>query len=1128
MRQRSKHCCPHVSKIIITMKLTIAIILIATLQTLAFNGLAQSVNLKLRNASIEEALSALRKQTGYHFVYPEGVLDSKQRLTIELKGISLANAMDKILENRSLTYQIHDGTIVIRPRPATKHHAPPKPVVQQSLSGTITNADGAGLVGATVRNHSTDYSTTTNDKGYFEIPANLGDRLQVSLLGYAPHQFTVGNFSPQKIILEQEDQQLDEVVIVGYGTQRRRELTGSISSVRSTDLEKVATQSFTSALQGKVPGVSITHNSGAPGGSTSVRIRGVGTTGGNQPLYVIDGFPVGSGNMNITGSSDHVDGMAIVNPNDIESIEVLKDAAAASIYGARAANGVILITTKRGKEGVTSSDVHAYTGFQELWKRPKFLNAEQFATLANELYENSNMTPNPEWADPSALGTGTNWIDEVFQTAPVHNIDASIMGGSQKVKSTLSIGYRDQTGTLIETWNKRYTGRTNIDVKATEKLTFGGSMAFSYIYGRGQQNQDFRLGIFNLAQQFYPTLGREDVVTGSSAYYSTQGDNPYLRAKADENYLRNLRLYGNAFGEWEIMNGLKFKTNLGLDFLSNRTSAWEPKVQRGFYNNPQAILNEMQTQGLNWLIENTLNYSQSFDLHSVSAIVGQTAQRNQNNWMNVIARDFKNEGIRVINGSAESQRQASGTGSEYTLASLLGRINYAYDGKYLLSVSLRRDGSSNFGPANKWGNFPSVSAGWNISDEAFFNNTSFITNLKLRASWGKLGNDAIGAFGYTSTFGLGRVTDNYILGSGQELAIGASMTRPGNPDLKWETSEQVNIGIDANFLDNRGYLTAEYYIKDTRDMLVSLPVSLEAGFETAPSVNGGHIRNSGFELLVGYGGGNEFKYDVSFNMSTLKNEVISLGAGNPISGPIVGFTTMNSSYTEVGQPVGYFRGYRVEGIYQDDAEVVRTFQPNATAGDFRFADIDGNGLLTDGDRVMLGTPWPKLTYGANLDFSFKNFDLNLLFNGITGNSIFHASKFTTYPIKYFGGSGVINASAAVLDRWTEESGGNTIPKLRYVDSNGNYNNLSSFYIEDGSYLRLRNLTLGYTLPSAFLAKSKVVKKTRLYFSAQNLLTFTDYSGFDPEIGSTNPLASGVDSGVYPMPRIFMFGVRLGL
>ncbi|MGN0019462.1 MAG: SusC/RagA family TonB-linked outer membrane protein [Sphingobacterium hotanense] len=1003
-----------------------------------------------------------------------------------------------------------------------------KVYAQEKLSGRVTDSNNQPLAGVTVRVKDGSASASTNNAGEFEIAGQLqGKTLVFTYVGYVPKEVTVANNSNLQVILESEQANLEEVVVVGYGTQRRKELTGSISSVKASDLEKVATNSFTSAIQGKVPGVTITQTSGAPGGSSSVRIRGVGTTGGNQPLYVIDGFPVGGGNIGISGSSDQVDGMSIVNPNDIESIEVLKDAAAASIYGARAANGVILITTKRGKEGVTSVDVNAYTGFQSLWKKPKFLNAEQFATLANELYKNSNMAPNPEWANPASLGEGTNWINEVFRTAPMYNLDVSMTGGNQKIKNALSLGYRDQTGTLIETWNKRYTGRANVDIQANERLKFGGSMAFTYTQGKGQQNEDFRLGIFNLAQQFYPTLGLEDVVSGSSAYYSTQGDNPYLRAKTDENYLRNMRLYGNAFGELTIMEGLKFRSSVGLDFNSNRTSTWEPKVQRGFYSNPQAVLGETQTQGLNWLIENTLSYTKQFDKHNLSAIIGQTAQRNASDWISITAREFQNETIRVVNTSSEANRRGSGTGSVYTLASYLGRVNYSYDNKYLFSASIRRDGSSNFGPSYKWGNFPSVSAGWNISEESFFNQAGPINSLKLRGSWGQLGNDAIGAFGYSSTYGLGRVSDNYILGPGQVLVTGASMMRPGNMDLKWETSEQINFGVDATFLNNKGYLTAEYYIKDTRDMLVSLPVSLEAGFESAPSVNGGKIRNSGFELLLGYASGNEFKYDVSVNLSTLKNEVISMGAGNPISGPIVGFTSMNSSYTEVGNPIGYFRGYIVDGIYQTNAEVDKAFQPNASAGDFKYRDVNGDNALTDEDRVMLGTPWPSLTYGMNMDLSYKGFDLNMLWQGVAGNEIFHVAKFSTYPIKYFGGSGVINASAEVLNRWTPENGGNSVPILKYTDVNGNYANLSSFYIEDGSYLRLRNITLGYSLPSNIFENSKMVKRVRVYGSVQNALTFTKYSGFDPEVGSTNPLASGVDDGVYPMPRTFMFGVKVG-
>uniref|UniRef100_F4C3K1 TonB-dependent receptor plug n=1 Tax=Sphingobacterium sp. (strain 21) TaxID=743722 RepID=F4C3K1_SPHS2 len=996
--------------------------------------------------------------------------------------------------------------------------------------GNVTASDGSPLPGVSVKVKGGVAGTSTDLDGKFQLRRLTGkETLLFTFVGYKPQEVSLQGRRSLQVRLEEDFTSLEEIVVIGYGTQSRKELTGSVSSVKATELQKVASASFTGAIQGKVPGVTISQTTGAPGGATSVRIRGVGTTGGNEPLYVIDGFPVGGGGMTVGGSTDRVDGMSIVNPNDIESIEILKDAAAASIYGARAANGVILITTKRGKEGVTTAELNAYGGLQQLWKKPQFLNAEEFATLANELYSNSNMTPNPEWANPASFGKGTDWIEEVFRTAPLQNYDVNVSGGSQKVQAALSLGYRDQQGTLIETWNKRYTGRANVDVNVSNKLKFGGTLAFAYTHSKGQRNEDFRLGIFNLAQQFYPTLGLRDVVNGSSAYYSTQGDNPILRAESMENFLKNMRMYGNAYGEYEIANGLKWRTSIGIDANNNRSTTWEPKVERGHYRNLQAILGETYTQGLNWLIENTLSFNKAFNEHNISAVIGQTAQKNTNDWIGVTARDFQNENLQIINGSAELERRANGTGSVYSLASYLGRINYTYRNKYLFSASIRRDGSSNFGPNHKWGNFPSFSAGWNISEETFFKQIKAINSLKLRASWGQLGNDAIGAFSYASTIGLGRVGDNYVLGPDQGLAIGASMIRPGNQNLKWETSEQINIGLDASFLNDHAYLTAEYYIKDTKDMLVSLPVSMEAGFESAPSVNGGKVRNKGLELLLGYNGNSgEFKYDLSFNLATLKNEVLSLGTGRPITGPTVGFTSMSSSYTEVGEPIGYFRGYIVDGIYQQDEEVNKALQPNAQAGDFRFRDVNGDGALSDADRVKLGSPWPSLTYGANMDFSYKGFDLNILFQGVAGNEIFHVNKFSTYPIKYFGGSGVINASAEVLNRWTPENGGNTVPRLTYTDANGNYANVSSFYIEKGDFLRLRNVTLGYSLPSGLFADEGLIKRIRVYVSAQNLLTFTQYSGFDPEIGSTSPLASGVDDGVYPIPRTYMLGLRVGL
>jgi len=998
---------------------------------------------------------------------------------------------------------------------------------QSTISGVVKDVE-TQLPLPSVTVSAQGKSSQTNNLGQFELQAEAGATIRFSLLGYLIKEVSASE-GEMEVLLEKQLADLDEVVVVGYGTQRKRDLTGAISSVKAEELVKVQTPSFTSAIQGKVPGVYISQTSGAPGSSASVRIRGVGTTGGNQPLYVVDGFPISAGALSMNRSSDRIDGLSVINPADIESIEVLKDAASAAIYGARAANGVILVTTKRGKAGQAKVTLNSSYGMQDLWKRPQFLNAEQFATLANELYTNSGMTPNPEWADPASFGVGTNWIDQVFRTAPVQNYDFTASGGTDKLKASASLGYLDQQGTMLETDYSRYTGRFTADLTASDKLSFGGSLAYTYSTGKGQQNQVMNYGIFNLAQQFYPTLGPDDVIDGSSAYYTTQGDNPVLRAKTMDNNLRNSRILGNVFGTFKIIDGLTFKTSLGIDHANNRNSAWEPTVERGHYRNLQAYLSETASADMTWLIENTLSYTKVINDHQLSAVVGQTAQRSQTDWITAIGREFANEQLQVINGSKADLREANGTKGDYALASYLARINYTYKDRYLFSASVRRDGSSNFGPNNKWGNFPSVSAGWNISEESFLQDATFLDALKIRASWGELGNDAIGAFGYLNTIRSGTASDNYVFGPAQDLVLGASLSRPGNPNLKWETTRQTNFGIDASLFENTVTITADYFIKDTKDMLVNLPVSYEAGFATAPSVNGGQVQNKGFEFALGYQKKlGEFSFGLNGNFATLSNVVKSLGVGRPINGPTLAYTSMSSSYTEVGRPIGYYRGYIVDGIYQTDQEVNKTLQPNAVAGDFKFKDINGDNVLSDLDRVELGTPWPDVTYGLNADFNYKGFDLNILLQGIAGNQIFHSNKFSTYPMKYFGGSGVVNSSINVLDRWTPGSGNNEIPGLKYVDANGNYANASSFYIEDGDYLRLRNVVLGYSLPASLLEKTKAFKTVRLYVSAQNLFTFTGYSGFDPEVGSTNPLRAGIDDGVYPMPRTITFGLNLAL
>ncbi len=1000
----------------------------------------------------------------------------------------------------------------------------------KDLNGKVVDgSDRTTLPGVTIKIKGGTGGAVTDGNGNFRLSVKGTEILIFSYIGYQSREIKLNNQTTITVDLQAEASSLNEVVVVGYGTQRRKDLTGAISSIKADDLVKVATPSFTSAIQGKVPGVYVSQTSGAPGGSSSVRIRGVGTTGGNQPLYVVDGFPISSGTMGTGRSSDKVDGLSVINPNDIESIEVLKDAASAAIYGARAANGVILVTTKRGKAGQAKVSFNSSVGVQQLWKKPEFLNAEQFTTLANELYTNSNMTPNPEWANPASFGVGTNWINEVFRDAPIQNYDFSASGGTEKLKAGVSLGYLDQDGTMIETNYKRYTGRFTADLTASDKLSFGGSLAFTVTQSKGQQNSVMNYGIFNLAQQYYPTLGPGSVINGSSAYYTTQADNPVLRAQTMDNRLKNTRVVGNVFGVYELIPNLKFRTSLGVDNANNRNTSWEPTADRGHYRNLQAYLSETADGDLTWLIENTLSYNKIMDKHNISVVVGQTAQKSDSDFITAIGREFANEQLQVINGSKTDLRQASGSRGDYALASYLARVNYTFNDRYLFSASIRRDGSSNFGPNNKWGNFPSVSAGWNISEEEFMKQFSFINSFKIRASWGQLGNDAIGAFGYLNTIRSGTASENYVFGAAQDLVLGAGLSRPGNPNLKWETTEQTNIGVDAAFFDQKVYLTADYYIKNTKDMLVNLPVSYEAGFLVAPSVNGGAVQNKGFEFVLGYRTTvGDLKIDVNGNFSTLKNVVTSLGVGRPINGPTLQYTSMSSSYTEVGQPIGYYRGYVVDGIYQTNAEVNKTLQPNAVAGDFKFKDINGDNVLTDADKVKLGKPWPDIMYGMNLDLAFKGFDMNILVQGIAGNEIFHSNKFSIYPMKYFGGSGVVNSSINVLDRWTPGSGKNEIPQLKYTDANGNYANASSFYVEKGDYLRVRNVVLGYSLPQSIFSKLNSIKNVRFYVSAQNLFTFTSYSGFDPEVGSTNPIRAGIDDGIYPMPRTFTAGINITL
>ncbi len=1012
------------------------------------------------------------------------------------------------------------------------------------VKGKVQNNAGDPLAGVSVvvRNVKDNFTagTSTDSAGNFtfaRIAPGGPYTFTFTSVGYDAQNYSGYTIQPGVTLslsvklLESANAALDQVVVVGYGTKRKRDLTGAVSSVTGADLQKSPSSNFTAAMQGKVPGVFISQTSGAPGGASTVRIRGVGTTGNNQPLYVVDGVLMGGDGMNVPGSSYSIDPLSIINPNDIESVDVLKDAASAAIYGSRGANGVILVTTKRGKEGGGTVTFNASTGFAQLWRKPAFLNAEEFATMANELYRNSGLTPNPEWADPKSFGKGTDMINEVFRSAPLQNYDVSVSGGTKNLKARLSLGYNDQKGTMIETYYKRYTGRATVDLKVGSKLNFGGSLAFASTESKGQNSDAMQGGIFNLAQQFFPTLHRDSAYFGDGVYYTKDGDNPILRARTIDNHLYNSRIYGNVFGELELLPGLKFRSSLGIDGNFNRTRSWQGKLQRGFYVRPRATLNERFDNNFNWLLDNTLSYSKRINGHSINVVLGQTSQKFRNNWIAANGNEYLSEQLQVINASDVSLRTTSGSNSNSTLASYFGRVDYSLNGTYLLSASLRRDGSSNFGPNNKWGYFPAVSAGWRISEEKFMEPLlDVVSDFKLRGSWGRVGNDNIPAFGYMSTIRSGNSADNYPLGPGdQTINIGSTILRPGNPDLKWETTEQIDIGADVSFFEDKLYLTADYYKKSTIGMLISLPVSLEAGFQNPPTINGGRVENKGWEFALGYRNTiNDVRFNISGNIATLSNQVTSLGVGQPIVGDALPGSSMRMTYTKQGEPIGYFRGYVVDGVYQTDAEVNKGFQPNAIAGDFIYRDVNNDGALTDADKIKIGKPWPDFTYGINADVSYKGFDLNIMFQGVSGSQIYRANKITNYQMKYYNGNGIINGVKDVLNHWTPGSGVNDQPGLKFTDANGNYSNASSFFVEDGDFLRLRNIVLGYNVPGGALNRvgGNVFKSVRVYLTAQNLFTFTKYKGFDPEIGSTNPMNSGIDTGVYPQPRTFSAGVSL--
>ncbi|MCP9235839.1 TonB-dependent receptor [Lewinella sp. JB7] len=984
-----------------------------------------------------------------------------------------------------------------------------------TVTGTVEDADGP-LIGVSIMKKGTSSGTVTDLDGGFTIQAEPEDILVFSYIGYGTLEVPVGDQRQLQITMDTDANQLDEIVVVGYGSQKKSDLTGAVSQVSGTELGKFPVANATESLQGRLAGVRIESAGGAPGAGAFVTIRGSGTLSNAQPLYVIDGI--------LTGSMDNL------NPADIESVSVLKDASASAIYGSRAANGVVIVTTKKGSpNGGLTIEADLSAGVQSAINRIDWANAGEYALIRNRANDNdgTNRSPaNDVDFDPTV---DTDIQDLSLRTGAIYNTGLRLSGGSELFTFSVSGNYLDETGVVRESsYNK-----ANVRVNST--FTKGRfRLEESIGLTRTENNPNY---YFNSERDILPTAAfrNPDFEGGYAATSDPSGStaihgvgnmrNSLAQAILEDRTITSNGLLGNVAASFEIIDGLTYKLSASLDQGNTNNYRFTPT----YFFNATAVgrqnfaeLNETNSEFTSTIIENTLNYERELaGRHRINLLAGYTRQVSTGRTLGIVARDFPSNSIRV---ASTAQNLASAPSFEFksALLSSFGRVNYAYDDRYLLTATLRRDASSLFREDLRAGVFPSVAIGWNVGKESFFNADGFINDLKLRLSYGEIGSNNTQAYEIDPVLNL---FGEYPLGTNQTRRTGYSVTKGVNDAIKWETTTTTDIGMEASFLDSRLSVTMDYFIKNTNDILVRLSIPRFTGFDNDPTFNAASIRNKGFEFGANYGKfTGDFNWSLGANLTLLDNEVTDLP-----SDPIVGgqFTSngLRSTRTEVGQPIGSFYGYEVAGIYRSDAEAAEDGRTDARAGDFKFRDINGDGMLTDADQTYLGSPIPTFEYGLNANFFWRSFDATLLFNGVAGNKILNANIYRGY----FDTEG--NYLADAVNAWTPENSGSRVPRNTLVDQAFN-RRMSDFYLESGAYFRLRNLQIGYSLPAGLLEGTNAISKIRAYVNVQNLFTITDYTGYYPEPGrnsrgGTNIFNAGVDESAYPMPRTFMFGLQLG-
>lgn len=1011
---------------------------------------------------------------------------------------------------------------------------------QNTVDGVVYDDGEQVLIGAVVTVKGTSKGTVTDIDGKFSLQLTEAEKeLLVSYVGFIPKEILVGNQSYLEIRLQADDLFLEEFIVTGYSSQKKKDLTGAVSSIDMEQLSNIPAASVDAMIQGRAAGVSVVSDN-APGGGVAVRVRGFGTIRNNDPLYVIDGVPTTSG-------------INMINPNDIATFQVLKDAAAASIYGSRAANGVVIITTKKGRSEETKLNFSSYAGIQTAFNLPEMLNAREYGELLWEATLNDGGQPSsdvygtglepviPQWIDgeqtvPSA---DVNWVSEIFRPASIQSYNLDFSKNTSDANHFVSFNYFEQEGLIKHTGFKRVSARFNTEYKVLDRLTIGENLTAAYTWNT-DVTTNAALGSVVYDAYRFPSISPVYDINGDFAGSATSDtQNPLGRLyRNKDNVRKNLKLFGNVYGLLELAEGLEVKTNLGINFENYNYRRFNPTFEEIY---TQRVLSDISTSNryqYEWVWSNTVNYNRSFNEHQLGVLAGIEAISYYREGFSASRFGFPYDdpNFRYLDAGDGADQRNSGSASDWSLFSYFTKMDYSYADKYLASLTLRRDGSSKLAN-NRWGTFPAVSAGWRISSEEFFNFSS-VDDLKIRVGWGETGNQDIPPY---STFSSYRSYPNYsnypISGSQNSVDLGLTETRNGNPDLKWETTSQTNLGLDATLFNHRLGVNVDYFIKTTRDMLIERPLTpMLGGSNISTWDNAGKMQNKGIELNLQYFGKEQgdFNYSVGLNLTAIQNELIGLPEEvEYIALPSSLLHTVNFGQevtrSAVGQPIASFYGFESLGIFSSQEEISsHATQTNAQPGDLKFRDINEDGVIDSKDRTFIGSPHPDLMMGLNFTGNYKQFDASFFFYGSFGNETY---DLTRYYLDFFNLS-AYNKSVRVADAWGPDNVDSSIPRLSLNDRNNNIRP-SSYFVSDGSFLRLRNMQIGYSLPEA-LASKYSLSNLRVYLQVQNLFTITSYKGLDPEIGLQNydsemrNLDIGVDRGIYPPNRNFTLGVNLTL